>query len=108
MEIPPISEITREDIEKKILQGNPFHAIQDINHLVRKGSVISDTQLVELAKNAENTLRRLFDVSLNSHDYLRALAVFSSFKPNLKKELESVWTESSLLVAEAERLLKNG
>ena len=59
----PLTEVTREQIERNISNGNPFVAIQDLDLLKRDGSEIPPSQLELLHKNASEALKKMFNDS---------------------------------------------
>jgi len=103
-----LTEITREKIEKNILEGNPFDAFQDLDLLKRNGTEIPLYELQKLRQDATQTLRTLFEDSIKSKDYGRALSAYrSATSLSLANEYEG-WSQSRILAEAAKTLLEEG
>ena len=104
----PLIEVTREQIERNISNGNPFAAIQDLDLLKRDGSAIPPLQLEVLHKNAAEALKTMFRESLDAKDYGKALSIFrSATSLSGGKEYEG-WTQANLISELAKKLLEKG
>ncbi|MBN1686578.1 MAG: trypsin-like peptidase domain-containing protein, partial [Spirochaetales bacterium] len=101
-------EVTREQIEQNILNGNPFAAIQDLDLLKRRGTEIPVSELEELHRDAAQALKTMFQDSLEKKDYNTALSIYRSAESLSITDDYEGWTQSLILSEEAKRLLEKG
>ena len=104
----PLTEVTREQIERNISDGNPFAAIQDLDLLKRAGSEIPPLQLEVLHKNAAEALKTMFTESLEAKDYGKALSIFRSATSLSGGDEYEGWKQANLISELAKGLLKKG
>ncbi len=104
----PLTEISREQIEQNILNGNPFDAIQDLDSLKRRGTEIPGSQLQALEQNAASALKTMFQDSINTEDYGKALSIYrSAVSLSMSKDYNG-WSQSRILTESAKAMLEKG
>jgi serine protease Do len=104
----PLTEVTKEQIERNISDGDPFAAIQDLDLLKRDGSEIPALQLEVLHKNAAEALKTMFAESLEAENFGKALSIFRSATSLSGGEEYEGWTQANLINEVAKGLLRKG